>query len=236
MISIISENAFTQEAKIVKDYKFEDKVIIETYLQEADTPNNNKRIYEKKLLNDGMLMINDRIKNREFVSELDHPISDNPIRQTTVLYKESSHIITEWGWEGNLLKAVVETLPYTENGKIMTGLIRDRIRIGFSMRGLGDLIQKGMYKIVQSPLRIIAYDCVSKPSNHKAYITEIRQESLQQINENLNILHESSNSCKKSIIKETKNVICTDDGVCYLPNYFDMLVEQKIIQLKEKYL
>ena len=52
------------------------------------------------------------------IGELDHPISDNPIRQTTVLYKETSHIITEYGWEGNLLKGVVETTPYTENGRI----------------------------------------------------------------------------------------------------------------------
>ena len=73
-----------------------------------------------------------------------------------------------------------------------------------------------MYKIVQSPLRIIAYDCVSKPSNHKAVMTEIKQESAQ-------ILYESEQS------------ICLENGVCYLPNYFDMLVEQKLITLKKKY-
>jgi len=214
---IICESVFLSEAKVISSPKSSDKVIIETYLQEAETPNDNNRIYPKDVIGFGLDKINDRyIKKRQFLGELDHPISNNQIRQTTVLYKECSHVITEYGWEGNLLKGTVETLPYTPNGKIMSGLVRDKIPVGFSLRALADVSPHGQYKKVKGPMIIITYDCVSKPSNHKAYMTEVKQESV-------------------TVLRESANAICTSDGICYLPNYFDMLVEQKLIDLKKKY-
>ena len=216
MSFIITEGALLAPQKVEKEYK-SGKVIFETYLQEAETPNDNHRIYGKEDLSYGISKIADRIKKRQLTGELDHPISDNPIRQTTVLYKESSHVFTRLWWEGNMLKGLCETLPYLPNGKGLSGLVRDRIPVGFSLRGLADVVDNGGgYKKIKGPIIIITYDCVSKPSNNKALISEIKQESVQ-------------------ILRESVNTICTSDGVCYLPNYFDMLVEQKVINLKKKY-
>lgn len=215
MPQVLCESAFISEAKIVKSYK-SGKCIVETYLQEADTPNQNERVYPQQVIDGGLQKLQPMIEARRFLGELDHPISDNPIRQTTVLYGECSHMLTEYGWENNLLKGVVETLPYTPKGKIMDGLIRDRHPVGFSLRGIADSAPRGQYKYIKAPLIVITYDCVSKPSNHKAVMTEIKQESLQ-------ILHENAQA------------ICLENGVCYLPNYFDMLIEQKVINLKKKY-
>ena len=196
MPSAIREAAVFSKPEKVKRF-LDDKVVFETYLQEADAKNQNKRVYPKQVLEEALIKISDKIKRRSFLGELDHPISTNQIRQTTVMYKEVSHIIRETGWEGNLLRGVIETTPYTNNGKALSGLVLDNVTVGFSLRGLADVQDSGQYQLVMSPLIMISYDAVSEPSNSKATIQEIRNESLIQV------------------VSESKNMICTSDGYCY---------------------
>jgi hypothetical protein len=212
----IQESAVFSPPEKVKKYN-DGKVVFETYLQEAEERNQNKRVYPKDVIDSGLKRITEKIQKRSFLGELDHPISTNQVRQTTVLYKEVSHIIREWGWDGNLLRGVIETMPYTPNGKILSGMAVDRVSIGFSLRGLADVQDNGQFQLVMSPLICIAYDAVSEPSNVKATIQEIRNEQL---------LH---------VVNESKNLVCTSDGRCYLPDYFDQLVENNLIQLRKKY-
>lgn len=215
MVHSIRESAVYAKPEKVKKYT-DGKVVFDTYLQEAEETNQNQRVYPKVVIDNGLKRITEKIQDRAFIGELDHPISDDQVRQTTVLYKESSHVIRDWGWEGNLLKATVETLPYTENGKTLSGLILDRIKVGFSLRGLADIQDNGQHQQILDPLLIITYDAVSEPSNVRATIQEVRHEAV-------------------SIVKESKNMICTSDGKCYLPDYFDQLIESKLINLKKKY-
>ena len=212
---IIEAAVFAQPEK-VKKY-IDGKVIFEAYLQERDVRNQNKRIYPGDVLDKAMKKIQAKIDKRGFIGELDHPISEDQTRQTTVLYKEGSHIIREWGWEGPLIRGVIETTPYTQNGKALSGYVLDRVPVGFSLRGLADVEDRSSYQEVLDPLIIIAYDCVSEPSHSSATIQEIRNESVVRI------------------INESKHLIRCSNGKCYIPNYFDELVERRIINLVEKY-
>lgn len=212
--NILIESAIFARPEKVKKYT-DGKVIFEAFLQEADAKNQNKRVYPKDVLDESMKKIDAKIQRRSFLGELDHPITQDQVRQTTVLYKEASHIIREWSWEGNMIRGVVETTPYTPNGKIMSGLIYDKVPIGFSLRGLADLEDFGTYQKVLSPLVVITYDCVSEPSHSSATIQEIRNE---------NVVH---------ILRESKQLICCKNGVCYIPNYFDELIERKILSLSK---
>lgn len=216
MLASIRESAVYARPEKIKKY-LDGKVIFETYLQEAEEKNQNKRVYSKTVLSDGLERISDKISRRSFLGELDHPITTNQIRQTTVEYKGVCHIIREVGWEGNLLKGVLETTPYTENGKTLSGLILDKVTVGFSLRGLADVQDSGSYQMVMSPLIMIAYDAVSEPSNAKAIIQEVRQENFVRI------------------VNESKSMIHCDNGKCYLPDFFDELVERKILNLADKY-
>ena len=216
MGKIIKEAAVFGPAEKIKKY-IDGKIIFEAYLQEAETQNQNKRVYLKEVLNNGLERIAEKIKKRGFLGELDHPISTDQVRQTTVMYAESSHIIREVGWDGNLLRGVLETTPYTAKGKALSGFIADRVIVGFSLRGLADVQDNGQFQMVMPPLIMISYDAVSEPSNSKASVQEIRNEQLMQI------------------VSESSQLVCTSDGHCYLPDYFDQLVESKIIKLKKKY-
>tara|TARA_R110000824_G_scaffold361220_2_gene549175 strand:- start:210 stop:875 length:666 start_codon:yes stop_codon:yes gene_type:complete len=213
--TILIEGAVFGKPEKVKTYR-SGKVTFDAYLQEHSETNQNKRHYTKEVLDNGMSRISDKIRKRGFIGELDHPITDDQIRQTTVMYKEGSHIIREWGWDGPFIRGVIETTPYTQNGKSLSGYVMDGVPVGFSLRGLADLEDMGRYQMVLDPLLVIAFDCVSEPSHTKATIQEIRNENVVRV------------------VNESKQLICCSNGVCYLPNYFDELIESRILKL-DKY-
>jgi len=214
--NIVIEAAVFAPPEKVKKYT-DGKVIFEAYLQEADIRNQNKRLYPRGVLNTAMKKVDDKIKRRAFLGELDHPITDDQIRQTTVMYQNVSHVIREWGWDGPFIRGVVETTPYSPSGKILSGLVYDRIPVGFSLRGLADVEDRGTYQEVMDPLIVICYDSVSEPSHNTATIQEIRNENVIRI------------------INESKQLIRCSNGKCYLPNYFDELIEKRILKLTTKY-
>jgi len=215
---IIVENAIFQEAKIVKINP--SKARFRMVLQTVDQKNQNKRIYPSSVLTEGMRECNQRIGNRAFLGELDHPIpkgtSADGVRQSTVLLKEASHMITGYQFEGNKLVGELET-THTPNGKILLGLLQDRAGIGMSMRGMAELDRRNDGNYVKSPLYIISYDSVSNPSHQSAVVdfNNMRFES--------------------SVIQESCGVVCTPSGKCYLADYFDKLVETKIIEFQKKW-
>jgi hypothetical protein len=213
--NIICEGAVTGHAEKVKKYT-DGKVRFQTILQTCGDVNRNRRMYPQDVMESAVERVMPVVKNRNFLGELDHPISDNQVRQTTVLYKEAAHLITNMEFRGNQIWGELETLPYTSSGKALSGLVLDNIAIGFSLRGLADLEDNGTYQKVLAPLLMIAFDCVQMPSHHQACIQEIHESHVKVVNESAGII-----SC--------------DNGGSYTTNLFDQLVEQKVLKLHTDY-
>lgn len=218
MSSLIIEQSIFSEAAIVK--QTETKAIFRCPIQSCDDINQNKRLYEKTVLSEGMNSCRPRIENRSFFSELDHPIptgndSVDGVRQTTVSLKEVSHIVREYDFKGNLLVGEMETTR-TPNGMILLGLLRDKAGVGFSMRGLAELERLPDYSRVKSPLTIIAFDAVSMPS-HKSAVVDFNDLRFEA-----------------SALTESKSMICVN-GKCFLPDYFDRLVETKVVDFFKRW-
>lgn len=217
MSSLILEGAILQEAAVIKDSP--GKAIFRCTVQTADDINQNRRMYPHGVLEEGMQGCAPRMRARAFLSELDHPIptgnSTDGMRQTTVQLKEVSHIIRDYQWKGNHLVAEMETTS-TPNGAILHGLLRDKSGIGFSMRGLAELQRLTEYNLVKGPLTIIAFDAVSQPSHKAAVVnfSEMRFES--------------------SMLMESNGQICAN-GRCFLPDYFDKLIESKVITFFDRW-
>jgi len=224
--SLIREGVVFSVPEKFKRYN-DGKIVFHAILQSADTRNQNKRIYPKDVLEDGIRRISDQIEKRRFFGELDHPISDNQIRQTTVSLQEVSHLVREVWWEGCLLKGTIETTPYTPNGKILSGFVADSCPIGFSVRALADVNDEGGYQKVVSPMVIVSYDAVANPSHIGAQVTEVCQEGVCEPIKEGKVL---------KVLQEAKNLVTLNNGNSYDPNTLDMLVEQKIIRLGKMYL
>ena len=217
--------------------KGRDYITMECILQTADEINKNRRRYGKAILEGGLSSIADRINEGSFVGELDHPIDTRPVRQVSVLFKEVSHVIRNYGWEGNNLVAVVETLN-TPNGNILKNLALQGIPVGFSLRGMGEIRQMtesgSPYYDVYGNLKIITYDSVSNPSHATARVRKLTESVENQIynefeNYATNFIHESEGICEKN------GLVCTKEGVCYLPNQFERLVDKRIVTLIDKF-
>ena len=147
--------------EIVSDNNL-DIVTIKTTLQESDVGNRNKRIYRKKVLDEGLQSdyIKERIKTKTWYGECGHPLKPDLQRQLYTDHSNISHIITSFWWEKNLLKGFVESAN-TARGKDFAGLIKQKCKVGFSLRAVGPLTKKnGDFIEVLSPLTMYCYDWV----------------------------------------------------------------------------
>lgn len=230
--------------KNIKKVRNKPYIRMECVLQTVGDINRNGRTYSKQTLQESIDKINDRVKGKKFLGELDHPISKNPSRQLTVLYKECSHAILDLGWEGSSLIGVLETTN-TPNGQILRNLAEQGVPVGFSYRGMGNLKPfleggKQAYAVV-GPLHTVTWDSVSFPSHATAEMRSIT-ESVENINiknnkkysgvykvesDISNIVLESFNIDINNIQVKQNGMICTENGVCYLPNDFDNIIERR---------
>jgi hypothetical protein len=215
MTSLIIESSLFAEADVVKQTQH--KAIFRCPIQTFDEINSNKRLYPKDVLAESFRNCEERMRKRAFYSELDHPLPTgnsqvDGIRQTTVLFKEASHIIRDYEFgPNNTIMAEMETLT-THNGKDLLALLRDKTGVGFSMRGLGELVRMESHNLVKGPLQIVAYDAVSMPS-HKAAVVNFGDMRFEQ-----------------AALMECQNGVVCVGNKCFMPDYFDKLIETKMIE------
>ena len=120
------------------------------------------------------------IRERRAVGELDHPES------SIIAGDRISHNITETWWEGKTLMGKMEILMtpgfinygiVSTKGDEVANLLRNRIKIGVSSRGVGSLKEgKNGEQIVQDDFEIICWDVVTAPSTPDAWIGRSAEE------------------------------------------------------------
>ena len=142
------------------------KLLVSGVLQRAEAKNQNGRVYPKEILRrESDKYLNEFVKQRRAMGELDHPES------SVVNLKNVSHNIIDMNWDGDDLVGTVEILP-TPNGNILKDLLNSGILLGISSRGLGS-VKKDMREgtdVVQDDFDLIAFDFVSNPSTHGAFM------------------------------------------------------------------
>ncbi len=139
-------------------------------LQRADTRNGNGRVYPDKVLRREMENYQKLVKENRAIGELDHP------DDSVINLKNASHLITETWWDGDTVMGKVKLLE-TPSGKILESLVKSGVKLGISSRGLGSVEEihegDGHEPIVkvQPDFELIAFDFVSNPSTHGAFMS-----------------------------------------------------------------
>jgi len=218
-MALIIEASIFSEANIIKTTS--SKAIFKCPIQTADDINQNNRMYPRAVLDNGMNSCRDRINKRAFYSELDHPLPTgneqmDGIRQTTVALDRVSHILRGYEFRNNVLVGEMETTS-TPVGGILFGLLKDKTGVGFSMRGLAELERLPDHSRVKDPLTIISFDAVSLPS-HRSAVVDFNEMRFEQY-----------------LLTEKQNTICIG-GHCFLPDYFDKLIETKRIKFFKRWI
>ena len=147
------------------------KLIVSGILQRADAKNQNGRVYPQKILmREAEKYAKTFIRERRALGELDHPDS------SVVNLQNASHNVTEMHWKGRNLLGTVEVLG-TPAGNILKELFKSGIKLGISSRGLGSVesISESGGEEVQDDFELIAFDFVSNPSTHGAFMSPMNE-------------------------------------------------------------
>ena len=163
------------------------KLVVKGVLQRAESKNQNGRVYPREiLLKEVAKYLENQVTERRALGELDHPES------SVVNLNNASHNIVEMHWDGDDLMGTVEVLS-TPSGNILKELFKSGIKLGISSRGLGSVepIQEDEQGEgeedtveVQPDFELIAFDFVSNPSTHGAFMHPVNESVKQQTPEN----------------------------------------------------
>ena len=147
------------------------RLVVHGVLQRAEAKNQNGRVYPREILErESKKYGQEFVKQKRALGELDHPDS------SVVNLQNVSHNVTEMHWEGNNLVGTVEVLG-TPSGNILKELFKAGIKLGISSRGMGSVepMQEGDGQKVGQDFELIAFDFVSNPSTHGAFLYPLKE-------------------------------------------------------------
>lgn len=132
----------------------------------AEKQNQNGRVYQlDEMVQEVGRYSSDMIKTRRAIGEMNHPQSTevNPVN--------ACHLVTELKQNGNYFmgKSLVLDTPM---GQLLKSLVKDKIQMGISTRGLGNLAESSDGKKV-SNFHLICLDVVHQPSVQNAMLESI---------------------------------------------------------------
>ena len=152
------------------------RLVVKGVLQRAEAKNQNGRVYPKEILvREAKKYQEVQISERRALGELDHPDS------SVVNLNNVSHNVLEMHFEGNDLMGTVEVLG-TPAGNILKELFKSGIKLGISSRGLGSVkeLSENDTVEVQPDFELIAFDFVSNPSTHGAFLSPTNEGKLNE--------------------------------------------------------
>lgn len=132
----------------------------------AEKQNQNGRVYQlDEMVKEVGRYMTDMVKTRRAIGEMNHPQSTevNPVN--------ACHLVTELRQNGNYFmgKSLILDTPM---GQLLKSLVKDKIQMGISTRGLGNLSESTDGKRV-SNFHLICLDVVHQPSVQNAMLESI---------------------------------------------------------------
>lgn len=182
-------------------------LIVSGPLQRASVKNQNGRVYPKEILvREAKKYYDTYIVERRALGELDHPDS------AIVNLKNVSHNIVDMYWKGDELIGKIEVLP-TPSGNILKELFKSGIKVGVSSRGLGSVKEVNEALEVQDDFELIAWDFVSNPSTHGAFVSPTNEATQRVVKESVD---KSVTTKYDRVNKVLQELICELSCECYL--------------------
>lgn len=132
----------------------------------AEKQNQNGRVYQlDEMVKEVVRYMDGMVKTRRAIGEMNHPQSTevNPVN--------ACHLVTELKQNGNYFmgKSLILETPM---GQLLKSLVKDKIQMGISTRGLGNLTESKDGKRV-SNFHLICLDVVHQPSVQNAMLESI---------------------------------------------------------------
>lgn len=179
-----NNDSLIREFKAIENKSFnKDYLTVIAILQKHSVKNKNGRWYSEQILKRTDEKYQELIRGRGAVGELNHPES------TELNADRVSHNIVRTWWEGKTLMGEIEILitdGFINYGIVSTAgdrvahLLKRKIRIGISSRGVGSLAKSSEGDlVVQDDYEIICWDIVITPSTPGSWLLSNRAEAAQ---------------------------------------------------------
>lgn len=169
-------------------------------IQRANAKNRNGRVYPEDVLRREIdRYIETFVNHNRALGELDHS------QENVVNLKNVSHKINKIYWDGDDVMGDVEILndPEFPAGRIAAGLLKRKIPVGISSRGMGSVTEgRDGLVTVNDDFNLLTFDLVSFEST---------QGSNMMLQEGVKMLEENKYRNIDSIIRE---LICNNAGYC----------------------
>ena len=187
------------ECTIISDVRKNDtnKIVAEAVFQKCDDSNANGHKFPKRVLMAAVNEVASEVESRHLVGELDHPDDINDVnRIATIALKNISHVITKLAMDGSYVVGRFETID-TPNGNILATLLREKLKVGVSIRAITDQdISYGLDSVdTINDFTLITYDAVHNPAYSDAYVKSIVSSCYKLPNNNY-VIPENVNSDK----------------------------------------
>ena len=171
---ILKEKVFSRKSKYSNFLKVGPAVF-----QECDVRSRNNRIYPYSVIKEAVDEAIPIVKNYQMIGELDHlTVNESPFPKLSF----ASHLVTSLSMDGKKVvgEAVILRTPY---GDILRELLESGVRVGVSVRGVGDVeeIIEGRETITKvKKFRILSYEFVSWPG-FDLYVTKDQTKKVESI-------------------------------------------------------
>jgi len=188
--------------------------------QKSDTPNGNKRVYPRPVLEGAVESVSSIVNEGRMLGELDHP-DDAKIHLDKVSHKVTKLYMNT---DGTVI-GEAEVLN-TPAGKILESLLQSGVKLGISSRGFGSTKEasNGLHE-VQKDYKLVTFDIVSDPSTPGAFPSAVYEHNE---NKSSSVVSESGNTVTTlgyaledilseeiEIKRENKELICSDNNNRY---------------------
>lgn len=194
---LILEGAYINESigfngKSIEELRKENPRVIRfvTTLQTVNVVNRNRRYYPKNVLEKALddPRIQDMMNRNVFYIEIGHPESIEVRRQQRVEETNICGIIKKTWFEGNKLKALVETTADRYGTDWKDKILFNGIIPAFSLRATGDFRWDNSLQanVILDPLTMFAYDSVQYPSHDGAIMETLTESMIFDIPRNYN--------------------------------------------------
>ena len=166
---LIEQNLLYYDNELIKEARDTSKPLVLRHvtLQQANSKNQNGRIYPRKILTKEVIRYSKEfVEQNRALGELDHP--ESPI----VNLRNVCANVTKIGMNGDSVVGDMQILS-TPAGNIVRELVKNNIRLGVSSRGVGSVKNVNEDTLeVQEDYSLICFDVVSNPSTPGAFINE----------------------------------------------------------------
>lgn len=169
-------------------------------IQKADHPNENGRTYPLDVMQEAIEAMQEAVKARMVLGELDHP-------DDAKIHTENACLLLTKVWlEGKEVYGEFEILEGMPKGQMLKSLIDQGVTVSISSRGVGDmetqLMEDGSELNMVCPgFRFVCFDAVNDPSVRGTSLSVVESKQRQTRLNNRRVAEKQLASAMKEFLK-----------------------------------